>query len=62
VYCLSGLGIVRKSRRIPKHFSTMKVFVLSRTNCFYIESASFFTILLATSLHGLKKTLSMKRF
>jgi hypothetical protein len=34
---LSGLGIVRKNRRIPKHFNSKKVFVSSRTHCFYID-------------------------
>jgi len=29
VYCLSGLGIVRKNRSISKHFSREKVFVSS---------------------------------
>jgi len=34
VYCLSGLGIVRKNRRIPKHFNSIKVFVSNRVNYF----------------------------
>jgi len=28
VYCLSGLGIVRKNRSMPKHFDSKKVFDL----------------------------------
>jgi len=32
VYCLSGLGIVEKNRRIPKHFNSNKVFVSSRVD------------------------------
>jgi hypothetical protein len=29
VYCLSGLGIVRKNRRLPKYFNSKEVFILS---------------------------------
>jgi len=30
VHCLSGLGIVRKNRRIPKYFSRRKEFVSNK--------------------------------
>jgi len=45
VYCLSGLGIVKKNRRIPKNMNSKKVYAFKRTHCFYIELCSFFTIL-----------------
>ena len=45
VYCLSGLGIVRKSRRIPQYFNRIKMFVLYRGNYLWIDFCSFFTIL-----------------
>jgi len=32
VYCLSGLEIVRKNRRKPKHFNSNKLFVSCRVN------------------------------
>jgi len=36
--CLSGLGIVRKNRRIPKYFNNKKMFVLSSLHFFILNS------------------------
>ena len=38
VYCLSGLGIVRKNRRIPKHLNDKKIFLKSRANFFILNT------------------------
>jgi len=59
VYCLSGLGIVKKNRRIPKYFNDKKAFDSRRTHCFYIEICSFFTIL---SPRGLSTSGVITRF
>ena len=45
VYCLNGLGIVRKNRRILKHGDNIKVFVPSCVNYLKIDFCSLFTIL-----------------
>jgi hypothetical protein len=45
VYCLSGLGIVRKNRCIPRPVNSKKMIVSSRVNYLYINFCSFFTIL-----------------
>jgi hypothetical protein len=56
VYCLSGLGIVRKNRGKPKYFNTQKVFDLIQTHFFY-RFLLFLYDPLTTSLHALKKSI-----
>jgi len=45
VYCLSGLGIVRKNRRIQKYLISKKTFALNPSHYFYMVFCSFLTIL-----------------
>jgi hypothetical protein len=45
VYCLSGLGIVRKNRRISKYFLIEIVFLPEEVINLYIVFCFFFTIL-----------------
>jgi len=57
VYCLSGLGIVRKNGRIPQHFNRTKNICTKSSQLFKVRFLFFLYDPLTTSLHGSKKSI-----
>ena len=57
VYCLRGLGIVRKNRQTPKHFNKKKNVGFKLNQLILYRNLFFLYDPLSTSLHGLKKSI-----
>jgi hypothetical protein len=62
VYCLSGLGIVRKNRRIPKHFTNRYCLFQGESIVFILQSVFSLRSFNHEFTRFEKKTLSMERF